>query len=83
MRVDDDPGARAHGVAVPAGTPAGVVNAMNAEINQVIRAPDVEPRFSQEGAAAMVVTPAEFAAFVARELKKWSEAVRVSGAKAD
>lgn len=72
-----------YGVAVPAGTPAAIVNAMNREINQVVRAPDVEPRFSQEGATALAVTPKEFAAYVERELKKWAEAVRVSGAKAD
>ena len=58
-------------------------HAMNKEINQVVRAPDVEPRFSQEGATALAVTPKEFAAYVERELKKWAEAVRVSGAKAD
>ncbi len=72
-----------YGIAVPAGTPATIVNAMNGHINQVIRAPEVESRFSQDGAMAITMTPKEFAAYVESELKKWAEAVRASGAKAN
>ena len=72
-----------YGVAVPSGTPSPIVSTMNTAINQVIRSPEVEPRFAQEGATAIAVTPRAFADYVDRELKKWAEAVRVSGAKAE
>jgi len=72
-----------YGVAVPAGTPTTLVNAINSDVNQAVRAPEVAPRLSQEGATPLSVTPKQFAAYVDSELKKWAEAVRVSGAKAD
>jgi tripartite-type tricarboxylate transporter receptor subunit TctC len=72
-----------YGIAVPAGTPKALVDALNADINDVLRSPDIEPRLSQEGATALVVTPRQFSTYVDSELKKWAEAVRVSGAKAD
>jgi tripartite-type tricarboxylate transporter receptor subunit TctC len=72
-----------YGIAVPAGTPRSLVDAMNSDINQVIRSPDVAPRLSQEGATAQTVTPEQFAAYVQSELKKWNEAVRISGARVD
>ena len=72
-----------YGIEVPAGTPKPVIALMSRDINHVLRLPDVAERLSREGATPMGGTPAEFGALIERELKKWAQAVRVSGAKAD
>lgn len=72
-----------YGIMVPAGTPESVITAMNRDITQALRSPDVEQRLSREGATPNANTPAEFGAYIERELKKWAQAVRESGAKAD
>ena len=72
-----------YGIEVPAGTPKPVIALMSRDINHVLRLPEVAERLSREGATPMGGTPAEFGALIDRELRKWAQAVRVSGAKAD
>jgi tripartite-type tricarboxylate transporter receptor subunit TctC len=60
------------GVFAPRGTPAPVVERFNAEINSIINTPEMRERFAQEGAEPTnAVTPAQFGAYVSKELDKW------------
>jgi tripartite-type tricarboxylate transporter receptor subunit TctC len=60
------------GVFAPRGTPAPVVERLNAEINSIINTPEMRERFAQEGAEPTnSVTPAQFGAYVGKELDKW------------
>ena len=72
-----------YGIEVPAGTPQQVIATMSRDINQVLRLPEVAERLSREGAAPMGGTPPEFGRLIERELRKWAQAVRDSGAKPD
>ena len=72
-----------YGVFVPAGTPPGIVAKLNAEIVRIMKLPDVRERFAAEGAELVGNTPAQFAAFVAAEIAKWSRVVKLSGARPD
>jgi tripartite-type tricarboxylate transporter receptor subunit TctC len=62
-----------NGVAAPAGTSAAIVQKLNAAINQGMQAPDIQRRFQALGAVSKPNSPAEFAAFIAAEHRKWSE----------
>jgi tripartite-type tricarboxylate transporter receptor subunit TctC len=61
-----------NGVVAPAGTPAAVVDKLNAAINAGMQTPDMQERLRKLGAIARPNTPAEFAAFIAAEHAKWS-----------
>jgi len=71
------------GFFAPAGTPAEVVNRLNAELNRAFAAPDVKEKLGALGLESSANTSAEFAAFLKDEIVKWAKAVKDSGAKAD
>ena len=72
------------GVMAPAKTPEAVVDRLAAELGRAIEAPELRERLRGMGSEAPTVrTPAQFTAFVERELKIYGELVRRSGAKAD
>lgn len=72
------------GVMAPARTPDAVVERLAAEIGKAIEAPELKERLRAMGSEALAVrTPAQFTAFVQRELQVYGELVRRSGAKAD
>ena len=72
------------GVMAPAKTPDAVVERLSREVLAAIEQPDVKEKLRAMGSEGPSVrTPAEFTAFVQRELKIYSELVRKSGATAD
>jgi tripartite-type tricarboxylate transporter receptor subunit TctC len=71
------------GVLVPAGTPAAVVNKLNAELIATIRSPEVRERLVSQGAEVVTMTPAEFTQFFERERKNWATVVAQGGVKID
>ena len=71
------------GFIVPRGTPAAVVDKLSAETNAVLAEPDFKQRVLQLGLQPRGGTPAEFAAFIVRETRKWSEVIRVAGVKGE
>ena len=71
------------GIYAPAGTPADIVNKLNAEIMRIMRLPDVQSRLTNEGARSRPNTPAEFAAFAKAETLKWGKLIRDAGVHVD
>jgi tripartite-type tricarboxylate transporter receptor subunit TctC len=69
------------GVMAPKGTPKEVITFLNASINKVIELPAVKEVWLKQGAIPLVKTPAEFEAFLHKDIAKWAEVVKVSGAK--
>jgi tripartite-type tricarboxylate transporter receptor subunit TctC len=69
------------GVMAPKGTPADVITYLNSTINKVIELPDVKEAWLKQGAVPLVKTPAEFDAYLRKDIAKWAEVVKVSGAK--
>lgn len=65
------------------GTPAAVVRQMNADINELLRSPDVIEKFNAAGAEPFATTPAQFGAMLKDDIAKWSKVVKASGAKLD
>jgi len=71
------------GLAAPAGTPAAVVNKLNAELAKVLALPEVKKRLAEMGATPAGGSPADMRKFAAAEIKRWNAVVKASGAKAD
>jgi tripartite-type tricarboxylate transporter receptor subunit TctC len=67
------------GLWAPAGTPAAIVNTLNAASNAALRSPDMAASMARLGVAPRPGTPAQFARFIADEAPKWADIVRVSG----
>lgn len=70
------------GVIAPKGTPAAIIERMNAAIGEALRSPEVVRSNAAMSLHPLASTPQEFAAFIAKESVKWAELVRISGAKA-
>lgn len=71
------------GLMAPAGTPAGAVSKLNAEVVRIMQLPDVQARLPKEGLRFVAMTPQQFADFVKSEKEKWGPIVKATGAKAD
>ena len=69
------------GILAPAGTPAPIVNFLNAEIVKAMNAPDVRQQMAALGADVVTNTPQEFAAFISAERAKWAMVVKEAGIK--
>ena len=71
------------GLLAPAGTPADVVNRIQQEVAKSLATPALKERLATLGAIPSGNTPAQFAAMIEAEHKKWAEVVKASGAKVD
>jgi tripartite-type tricarboxylate transporter receptor subunit TctC len=69
------------GVVVPAGTPKPIVTKLNADIVRLLSPPDVRERLLGQGVEIAASSPEAFAQFIKEEIKRWSVAVKQSGAK--
>jgi tripartite-type tricarboxylate transporter receptor subunit TctC len=68
------------GMMAPKGTPKEVVSFLNTSINKVINLPVVKAAWLKQGAVPLVMTPAEFDAYLRKDIEKWAHVVKVSGA---
>jgi tripartite-type tricarboxylate transporter receptor subunit TctC len=71
------------GMVAPAGTPAPIVDKLHAEITALLNTPEVQKRFADQGAEAVHMSPAEFGAFMAKEIEKWGRVVKAGKIKKD
>ena len=69
------------GVMAPKGTPKEIITFLNTAINKVINLPEVKEIWLQQGAIPLVKTPDEFDAYLRKDIEKWADVVKVSGAK--
>lgn len=72
------------GLLAPAGTPAPIVRRLADEVGRMLAAPDVRERFAQQGADPMPrQSPEQFGAFIEKEIRRWADVVKRSGARVD
>ncbi|MGB6586795.1 MAG: tripartite tricarboxylate transporter substrate binding protein [Pseudolabrys sp.] len=69
------------GVMAPKGTPKEIITFLNTAINKVINLPEVKEVWLQQGAIPLVKTPDEFDAYLRKDIEKWADVVKLSGAK--
>lgn len=67
----------------PAATPKPIVDRVQQEVVRVFRLPEVQDRLRTLGLDAVLSSPEELASYQQAEIRKWSDVVRKSGARAD
>src|SRR5262245_13447771 len=67
------------GIMAPAGTPKPIVDKLNAEINKAINRPDMKEAWDKQGAVPLVMSPAEFDAYLRKDIDKWAKVVKAAG----
>ena len=67
------------GIVAPPGTPAPVVDKLNAAVNAGLGAADFQAKLKALGAEGRPGTPADFGNFIAGEAPKWIAMVKLSG----
>ncbi len=72
-----------NGVLAPAKTPPEIVAKMHDAIVKALNLPEVKTRLAEQGSEPVGSSPAEFRQFIAAEVGKWKELVRISGAKVE
>jgi tripartite-type tricarboxylate transporter receptor subunit TctC len=70
-----------NGLMAPAATPKAIVDKIAAEITTACKDAKFVERLQSFGADPSGITPAEFTALVANDLKLWAEAVAIAGVK--
>lgn len=69
------------GLLMPAGTPREIVMRLNTELAKIGATPDFRDRLIQSGGGPVHTSPEEFAAFLKKELARFTRAIRDSGAR--
>jgi tripartite-type tricarboxylate transporter receptor subunit TctC len=68
------------GMMAPAGTPKEIVDRMAVEIARAFKDPQFVANMQKAGVEpAPDASPAEFSAFIAKEIVRWGEAVKIAG----
>jgi tripartite-type tricarboxylate transporter receptor subunit TctC len=70
-----------NGVFVPTGTPASIIEKLNAGLNAMLKQADVADRLKTLNVESRPNTPEDFRAFVAAEMEKWSRIVKDANIK--
>ena len=71
------------GLMAPRGTPPAVVNRLNAEMTRITANAEVQKGWAALGATAMTMGVDEFGRYLAADIAKWTQIVKLSGAKVD
>jgi hypothetical protein len=72
-----------YGVFAPAKIPKDVLDTLGREIGSIVRSPELAERLSAQGAIAVGDTPAQFDAFIRREMQVWGKIARQVGLRPD
>jgi len=71
------------GLMAPKGTPAAIVDRLNAEVVKIVSNPEVVRAWKAQGATPLTMNVADFTRYMNEDIDKWSRIVKISGAKAD
>ncbi|HWI84226.1 tripartite tricarboxylate transporter substrate binding protein [Ramlibacter sp.] len=71
------------GVLVPANTPKPVVHKLNAEINRILKMPEVREALSKTGSETVGNSPEEFESYIAFETGKWAKVAKIANIKGE
>jgi tripartite-type tricarboxylate transporter receptor subunit TctC len=69
------------GLLAPARTPEGVIGKLNAVVNARLRAANMQAALVKLGLDARMLSPQEFGAVLADEMRLWQAVVQATGVK--
>jgi tripartite-type tricarboxylate transporter receptor subunit TctC len=72
-----------YGLGAPKGTPAAIIEKLNAEINAAFADPAMLAHFADNGGEPLPGTPANFGKLIADETEKWARVIGAGGVKAE
>ncbi len=72
-----------YGFAAPKGTPADIIEKLNAAINAGLGDPTLKAHFATLEANPLIFTPKEYGEFLVSESDRWGKAVKASGVRGD
>lgn len=65
-------------LAAPAGTPAAVIEVLNRAAREAANAPEVKGKLAKLGMRVAASSPAEQAALLGSEIKRWGDVIRAA-----
>jgi tripartite-type tricarboxylate transporter receptor subunit TctC len=68
-------------VVAPPKTPTGIVNKINADINEALRQGELAPRFAALSATVVGGTPQQTAAYMRAEVERWNKVIKAANVK--
>lgn len=71
------------GMYLPAATPKEIVAKLNAEVNAILKSPDVVETLAKQGLQPTGGTPADLADLTASDLERWAKVIRDANIRAD
>ncbi|MBX3587156.1 MAG: tripartite tricarboxylate transporter substrate binding protein [Ramlibacter sp.] len=71
------------GFVAPTGTPAAIVQKIQADTAKVLASPDVRKRIEELGMEVVASRPDQFNGFIHSEMKKWAKVIAESGIKVE
>jgi tripartite-type tricarboxylate transporter receptor subunit TctC len=69
-----------YGVGAPKGTPPGIIERLNSEINKALTSPAISTRIAEFG-AALLLPPGDFGKVIADETEKWGKVIKAANIK--
>ncbi len=72
-----------HGLFGPANLPPQITNAVYNALRAALNDPQTRPRLTEQGLVPVAMPPAEFRSFLASDIAKWREVVRVADIRVD
>jgi tripartite-type tricarboxylate transporter receptor subunit TctC len=71
------------GIGVPNGTPDALIERLNHEINAGLNDPGIKARLAELTVTPLVLSPAEFGAYMTTEAAKWERVIKLANIKAE
>ncbi len=68
-----------YGLMAPAGTPASVINYVNAALNKTLALPELQQKLEAGGAIVMGGSAADFGAFMQKDYQRWGNVISKAG----
>jgi len=69
------------GLMAPIRTPREIVARLNAEVDKIIKSPDLQTRFVNDGLEPIGGTQEEFGKFIRAEIEKYAKVIKAAGLK--
>jgi tripartite-type tricarboxylate transporter receptor subunit TctC len=70
-------------VYAPGGTPKGIIDRLNFEINRVLKMPDVQQNLNNQVLEPWIATPEAFAARIKIDYEKYAKLIKMTGARVE
>jgi len=70
-----------NGIFLPRGTPAEIVNRLNAALREVLTTPEIKAKFDSLGSRIVASSPEDFRKYLSAESGRWAATVKAAGIK--